>query len=237
MVKNMIPKIIHFCWFGKNKYPSYVKKCINSWKKYCPEYEIKLWNEENYDVHKNKFVSEAYVNQKWAFVSDYARLDIINSNGGFYLDTDVKLIKSLNFINDIECFFSADESGINTGLGFGSIKKHFIFKEMMKYYESRGFIINGSMDLTPCTIPNSQPFINRGYFPKNEIQIFDGIQILPHEYFSPIVGLKSELNLTKNTIGIHLSSRSWERPTSRFKAALRLFFGIKLVNKIKNIYK
>ena len=233
----MIPKIIHFCWFGKNEYPRHVKKCINSWKKYCPDYEIKLWNEENYDVYKNKFVHEAYTNKKWAFVSDYARLDIIYSHGGFYLDTDVKLIKSLNHLTGMESFFSADELGINTGLGFGSVKKKFIIKEMMNYYEERTFIINGSMDLTPCTIPNSQPFIKKGYFPKNEIQIFDGIQILPPEYFSPIQGLKSELKLTKNTIGIHLSSRSWDRTTNRYKAALRLLLGIKLINKIKKIYK
>lgn len=92
----MIPKVINFCWFGHGKYPDIVEKCIDSWKRNCPDYEIKLWNESNYDVRKNQYVQEAYENKKWAFVSDYARLDILYEFGGFYLDTDVELVKSLD---------------------------------------------------------------------------------------------------------------------------------------------
>ena len=92
----MIPKKIHYCWFGGNPLPDSVKNCIDSWKKFCPNYEIIEWNESNYDVHKIPYISEAYKNKKYAFVSDYARLDIIYNEGGFYLDTDVELIKSLD---------------------------------------------------------------------------------------------------------------------------------------------
>ena len=118
----MIPKIINYCWFGNSNKPLFVKNCIKSWKFHCPDYQIIEWNEKNYDISKNNFCKEAYKAKKWAFVSDYARLEIIRDNGGFYLDTDVKLIKSLNSLRKLNCFFSSDDLSINTGLGFGSIK-------------------------------------------------------------------------------------------------------------------
>ena len=92
----MIPKVIHYCWFGGNPYPQIVKDCIKTWEKYCPDYEIKLWDESNYDISKNEWLRNAYNSKKWAFVSDYARLDIIFNEGGIYLDTDVELIKTLD---------------------------------------------------------------------------------------------------------------------------------------------
>jgi len=229
----MIPKIIHFCWFGKNKYPNYVVNCINSWKKHCPDYEIKLWNEQNYDVNKNQFIAQAYKQKKWAFVSDYARLDIVNQYGGFYLDTDVELVKSLQELESLSCFFAADEGGINTGLGFGSSNSHAILIEMMKEYEQKEFIVNGIIDYSPCTVINTKVFTIRGYSVNKSIQIFDGIHVFPAEYFSPITGSNSSFNITENTIGIHLSSRSWERPVTRIKARLRLLLGIKAVSRLK----
>ena len=92
----MIPKVIHYCWFGKNELPEDAKRCIASWKKFCPDYEIIEWNETNYDVRKNKYMSDAYDEKKWAFVSDYARIDIIYNYGGIYLDTDVELLRPLD---------------------------------------------------------------------------------------------------------------------------------------------
>ena len=92
----MIPKIIHYCWFGGKEKPKDVLDCIASWKKYCPDYKIIEWNETNYDVHKNQYMSDAYKERKWAFVSDYARIDVVYTYGGIYLDTDVEVIKPLN---------------------------------------------------------------------------------------------------------------------------------------------
>lgn len=125
----MIPKIIHYCWFGRGKYPAIVQKCLKSWQTHCPDYEIKLWNEDNYDIFKATYMAEAYQAKKWAFVSDFARLDIIYHNGGIYLDTDVELIKSLDSLLTLGCFVAADETGINTGMGFGASKNHQTIKK------------------------------------------------------------------------------------------------------------
>lgn len=93
----MIPKIIHYCWFGGNSLPSDVLKCIKTWEKYCPDYEIKRWDESNFDVNSHPFIKAAYESKAWAFVSDYARLKVVYENGGIYLDTDVELLKNLGF--------------------------------------------------------------------------------------------------------------------------------------------
>ena len=100
----MIPKKIHYCWVGGNSKPPLVKKCIQSWKKYCPDYEIIEWNESNYDISKNIYMKQAYEAKKWAFVTDYMRLDIIYEHGGIYLDTDVELIKNIDDLLSNEAF-------------------------------------------------------------------------------------------------------------------------------------
>ena len=107
----MIPKIIHYCWFGGKPLPQNVEMCIKSWREKCPDYEIILWNENNYDINCNTFVRNAYQNKAWAFVSDYARLQIVYENGGIYLDTDVELLKSLNSLLDLNLFLGRQQSG------------------------------------------------------------------------------------------------------------------------------
>ena len=130
----MIPKIIHYCWFGEKKLPNDVKKCIKSWKKMCPDYEIIQWNEKNFDINCCEFVEQAYKTKAWAFVSDYARLKIIYDNGGIYLDTDVELKRNLDSLLEEECYFGVQQEGkyIATGLGFGSVKNNNIIKEMLE---------------------------------------------------------------------------------------------------------
>ena len=95
-----IPKVIHYCWFGKGEMPALAEKCIKSWKKYCPEYKIVCHNEDNFDIDRNRYAKEAYMCGKWAFVSDYARLKVLYDEGGIYLDTDVELIKPLDELID-----------------------------------------------------------------------------------------------------------------------------------------
>lgn len=134
----MIPKKIHYCWFGKNPLPNEVKKCIESWKLFCPDYEIIEWNEENYDVFKIDYMAEAYKAEKYAFVSDYARLDIIYNNGGIYLDTDVELIRPLDDLLHHSCYLGMELPGrVATGLGFGAVKGNNFLYENMKYYEHK----------------------------------------------------------------------------------------------------
>lgn len=137
-----------------------ILKCIESWKKQCPNYEIVEWNEENYDIHKNKYMEEAYENKKWAFVSDYARLDIIYNNGGIYLDTDVELIKNLDKIIDgKKAFFCVENEYINTGLGFGAEKGNKILEKLIESYNNITFIKDdGTLDVLSCPVRNDAIF-------------------------------------------------------------------------------
>lgn len=232
----MIPKIINYCWFGHAPYPAIVKKCIDSWKKYCPDYEIKLWNEDNYDVKKIPYTREAYDNKKWAFVSDYARLDIIYHEGGIYLDSDVELVKSLDGLLDNNAFFAGDGSGINTGLGFGADKENDVVGLLLNEYEGKHFIHNGQMDLTVCTKPNTRPFLLNGYDKAStNVQQILGATLLPPQYFSPIEGKFSEFKIQKDTYGIHWSSRSWESGLTKIKADIRLKLGADKTSKLKKI--
>ena len=125
----MIPKIIHYCWFGGNPLPMDVKKCIESWKEKCPDYEIKCWDESNFDVNAHPFTKAAYEAKAWAFVSDYARLRVVYDNGGIYLDTDVELLKNIDFLLPYEGYIGVQQAGCycTTGLGFGAIKERLTF--------------------------------------------------------------------------------------------------------------
>jgi len=199
----------------------------------CPGYEIRLWNETNYDITKNSYMKEAYDHKKWAFVSDYARLDIIYNHGGYYLDTDVRLVKSLDCVIVKDCFFAADHSGVNTGLGFGATKKHPIVLEILQKYNQKKFLINGSPDLTPCTVVNTPVLIAQGYLALDKVQKLNGFSIFPPEYFHPFEGNNSRLTLTKNTVGIHLSTRTWLSFPGRVKSKIRLIFGPKFTYFIK----
>lgn len=149
--KQQIPKIIHYCWFGKNSIPDKYKNWMESWKKYCPDYEIIEWNESNYDIKKNKYMRQAYESQKWGFVPDYARIDIINTYGGIYLDTDVELIKNMDDLLYQNCFMGFQQDDlVNLGHGFGSKKDNDILCEMMEEYNKYNFILeNGTLNMLP----------------------------------------------------------------------------------------
>ncbi len=208
----MIKKVIHYCWFGKNPLPKDVLQCIESWEKYCPDYEIIKWDESNFDIEQNDYIKEAYQAKKWAFVSDYARLKVIYDNGGIYLDTDVELIKSLDNLLDNRCFLGTETTGvIATGLGFGAEKGNEIIKMMLDEYAGIHFYIkNGVYDLTPCPKRNTDPLIKLGYiFSDKDIWEKEGCKVYPPEYFSPIDFETRALNITKNTYSIHHYSATW----------------------------
>lgn len=133
----MIPKIIHYCWFGNSEKPKIINDCIESWRKYCPEYEIIEWNESNFDCCQIEFSKDAYEDKKWAFVSDYARLKIIYDHGGIYLDTDVLLKNSLNNLLSYDCWLASDDVRyVATGLGFGAAKGNEIVKALLDPYST-----------------------------------------------------------------------------------------------------
>ena len=131
----MIPKKIHYCWFGRGEKPALAKKCIASWKKYCPDYEIIEWNEDNFDINYNAYTKYCYENKKWAFLSDYVRLLVVYEHGGIYYDTDVEALKSFDDLLTYKAYFGFEnEEHINTGIGFGAEKEHTVLKSMLEMY-------------------------------------------------------------------------------------------------------
>lgn len=197
----MIPKIIHYCWFGRGEKPKLFYKCYNSWKKLCPDFKIIEWNEDNFDINSAPiFVKEAYENRRYAFVSDYARLKIVYENGGIYLDTDVELIKPLESFLNYNAFFGMQYEGpvVNTGCGFGGIKGEKILLDLMTGYQGIHFVKNnGEFDISPCPWRDYSVFKKYGFLTENKDQILnDGILILPSEIMCP-KAYKGEIKITK----------------------------------------
>ncbi len=179
-----IPKTIHYCWFGKKEIPDQQKKWMESWKRYCPDYEIMEWNESNYDVHKNKYISQAYEMKKWAFVSDYARIDIINECGGVYLDTDVELIKNIDplLMNDAFCGFEQWQY-VAFGLGFGSTTYHPMLEEIKQYYDDSSFVLeDGSLNQRTCPVIQTEIMKKHGLKCNGEFQIVNGMTVYPSRF-------------------------------------------------------
>ena len=215
----MIPKIIHYCWFGGNPKTMLIKKCIKSWKKYCPDYEIIEWNESNFDLNCCDYVKEAYESKKWAFVTDYARLKIINDNGGIYLDTDVELLKPLDKFLKYDSFFGyEDKKHIATGLGFGSIKNNPILRALMNDYENIKFIKDdNSYDLTSCPVRNTATLEKLGLVRNGETFLLNNNAFFSAEYFSPIDYTSGYKNITDNTVSIHWFNASWQSKETKAK--------------------
>ena len=183
----MIPKKIHYCWFGEKEKPELVKKCIESWKKYCPDWEIYEWNETNFDISSVVYMKEAYEMKKWAFVSDVARLMIVYLNGGVYLDTDVELTGSIDTWLENDAFYAFESTrNINSGQGFGAIKKHDSVKAMLDYYKERHFITNGKLNTLPCPAGNTESLekIYKGFIRNGCTQKLGNTQLLSYTDYS-----------------------------------------------------
>ncbi len=210
----MIPKIIHYCWFGDNKKPSLAKKCIKSWHKYCPDYQIIEWNESNFDISTCPlYIRQAYEQKKWAFVTDYVRLKVVYDKGGIYLDTDVELLKNPdNFLNNEAYFGFEDGKYIATGLGFGAVRQAKILLDIMEQYDDISFIkADGTFDTLPCPMRNTEVFLRYGLVQDNSRQLLKGsILILPKEYFSPMDYHTKKLEISENTYSVHWFSASWQ---------------------------
>lgn len=250
----MIPKIIHYCWFGGKEKPKDVLDCIASWKKYCPDYKIKEWNETNYDVHKNQYMSDAYKERKWAFVSDYARIDVVYTYGGIYLDTDVEVIKPLNDLlsENMFCGFESRdpimkkygmkyEESVAFGLGFGAQKGHKALKDLLDLYATLSFYKpDGSLNLIACPHYQTEVLKKYGLIPNQKTQRFDGGIAYSPEYFCPQSNITEKmLYLTSKTYSIHHFSGTWITPRVQAERNLHLklskFFGYKLSGKIAKV--
>ena len=229
-----IPKVIHYCWFGKGKMPKLAKKCIKSWKNYCPDYEFVLHTEDNFDLTQNLYMREAYEAGKWAFVSDYARLKIIYDNGGIYLDTDVELIKPVDDLVKLGGFMGFDEKGIvATGLGFGAEKGNKIVSEFLKDYDDIPFILpDGSFDLTPCPDRNTEALKRLGMDTQNKNQTFMDVTFLPDEYLCPMDYYTGKKTITDKTYSIHHYSASWTNSVTKRTTRIKRIIGVKMYNKL-----
>ncbi|MBQ7042383.1 MAG: hypothetical protein IJN66_06710 [Muribaculaceae bacterium] len=207
----MIPKIIHYCWFGCNEKPKSVIKMINSWRKHCPDYEIKEWNESNFDVDINKYTREAYYERKWAFVSDVARLYAIYTEGGIYMDTDVELIKSLDDLltNNAFAGFEGTE-WIGTNI-IGATANNPIIKDFLKMYDNISFKTEDNKLNQTTNVERFTQILKNNYN-----LIIDGreqqlkyLHVYPTDYFCPYDYINGKLNITHNTFSIHWYSQSW----------------------------
>lgn len=214
----MIPKKIHYCWFGRGEKPKLAEKCIASWKKYCPDYEIIEWNEDNFDINTNEYTKWCYKNKKYAFLSDYVRLLVVYQNGGIYFDTDVELVRNPDFLLENQAFFgfetdeavitNAENEKINSklscsvasGLAYGSVASGLALETMLKEYEP---LLDGKHGVTMCPELNTKALVKLGLIRDGSYQEFPWGTVYPKEYFNPYESTTGLLNKTENTVSIH----------------------------------
>lgn len=214
----MIPKIIHYCWFGYGKMPLLAKRCIQSWKKYLPDYEIKEWNEHNFDLSLFPYAQEAYDAKKYAFVTDVVRLYALYTEGGIYMDTDVEVLKSLDpFL--LHTAFSGFENETQVPTGIMASERGGIWaRDNLEYYQNKHFINkNGEMELTTNVVFITEYMLQKGLIPNDTFQDFPGlITIYPHDYFCPKSYKDQKIYKTNHTVTIHHFNGSWKTPKQRF---------------------
>ncbi|MEE1085698.1 MAG: glycosyltransferase [Schaedlerella sp.] len=206
----MIPKIIHYCWFGHGEKPKLAEKCIASWKKYCPDFEIIEWNEDNFDIDSYPYAKYCHDNKKWAFLSDFVRLVVVYKHGGIYFDTDVELVKSPEELLKYDAFFGFEnETNVSTGLGFGAIPRNkAVFLMSQQYYELQPNK-NGDFPIIVCPALNTKALLPLGLKLNGESQILDDMIVLGIDCLNPYDDPTGKLNKTENTISIHWYSKSW----------------------------
>jgi len=212
----MIPKVIHYCWFGRGQMPSLAVKCMESWKKFLPDYELKLWNEDSFDINSVPYVKEAYEARKFAFVTDYVRLYALYNFGGIYMDTDVEVLKSLDNLLNLPAFSGYESnkfSSFPTGI-MASEKAGIWAKEQLAYYEGIHFIKpDGSFDMTTNTQTISRIMCENGFVLNGEYQVYKkNMHAFPKDYFCPKTSTRV-LKLTENSYCIHHFAGSWTNPS------------------------
>ncbi|WP_201308362.1 glycosyltransferase family 32 protein [Companilactobacillus farciminis] len=229
-----IPKKIHYCWFGSKEEPAELLKWKESWKKYCPDYEINLWNEKNFDVNSYPYVKKQYEKGRYDLVSDYVRLNVIANYGGIYLDTDVEIIRPLDELLNNECFFGLENRrSIASGLIFGAEKNNSNIINLLslydKNYDDISFLDENCVEIT------TNYFRRMGFKNHDRIQFLNGCTIYPVSYFCPIKYGSKKVKIKKNTFSIHHYKQQSFRKRINIKVGnlILLFGGEKMLNKLR----
>lgn len=233
----MIPKVIHYCWFGGKPLPADVKACIESWKKVCPDYRICRWDETNFDVNAHPFMKAAYEAKAWAFVSDYARLQVVYTHGGVYLDTDVELLKPLDDFLSHSCYLAVQQADaqVATGLGFGAEAGNPVIASMLRSYDDIPFDPGNRMQMA-CPLLNTRMLEALGYAPSEEVQTVAGAVVYPPRYFDPVAPGCRDITC-EDTVSVHHYSATWVTGFGYWKRKLVRMIGDKWVIRLKGLLK
>lgn len=239
----MIPKIIHYCWFGGKPLPPSALKCIASWKKFFPDYEIRECNEHNFNIHICAYTSEAYKQKKYAFVSDYARFWLLYHYGGIYFDVDVQVIRPFDKILSYGSFMGFEDCSdgnypVNPGIGMGAEPHTVFLKQMLSMYDNKNFIFERGMEnIVTITTVN---LVQNGLVPNNLRQNICDFNIYPTDFFCPLSKATGKLKITFNTVSIHLYDGSWLSTKGKIAQFIKMNFGEYVFNilcKIKRLFK
>lgn len=247
-MENKIPKVIHYCWFGGNPLPPVAEKCIASWKKFLPDYEIKRWDESNFNVNMIPYTSQAYEAKKYAFVSDYARFWILYNYGGIYFDTDVEVIRPMDDIIAAGPFMGCENPykdeetpsklGVNPGLGIGVRQNHDFYKNILDKYSTLRFIrSNGALDTTTVVEYITETLCSYGLKNTPKTQEVAGIKIYPVDYFCPMDYETGKITITDNTVSIHRYAKSWHGKKEKLYYMVSKILGKKSAKFISAIWK
>ena len=214
----MIPKKIHYCWFGRNPKPKLAQRCIASWKKYCPDFEIIEWNEDNFDVNMNGYTRMCYNEKKYAFLSDYVRLLVVEEHGGVYFDTDVEVIKPIDELLTNDAFYCFENSEfVATGLGFGSVAGGKSIRAMVAAYDC---LLSGDKGVIGCPLLNTKALEELGLKKDASLQRVADALILPMDYMNPYDSATGKLCKTGNTVSVHWYSAAWLSPSRRLRTKI-----------------
>lgn len=243
-MSTLIPKKVHYCWFGGKRLNKLGIKCLKSWKKYFPDYEIIEWNESNFDLNCCEYVKQAAKEKKWAFVSDYVRFKVLYEQGGIYFDTDVEVVKSFDDILSHGAYmgcenYTLENMCVNTGLGVAGAPGIEFFKEVLDSYETSSFYNDdGTLNLYTVVQRVTDLLKKYGLRDSLDVQEVSGITIYPAEYFSPKDMRDGVLKVTDNTHSIHHYSASWFSIRKKIYCSfLRMMYkvlGEKRFNKLRD---
>ena len=244
----MIPKVIHYCWFGGKPLPPLAEKCVASWRKYLPDYEIRRWDESNFDVNAHPYSKDAYAAGLFAFVSDYARFKILYENGGVYFDTDVEVIGPIDDLLAEGPFMGFENDGVkgnmavNPGLGLAAEPGMELYGEILAGYDRISFMDKDGLRNPYSMIPMVTDLLaGTGLKGNRGVESVMGIKVYPQDWFNPFDDATGRLRKTSNTKTIHWYSKSWmpkENPVAVFlKRLARRVFGGGVVSRIGKIFK